>query len=161
MKNPVHNPDDEARALVRRLIADIRHVVLSVQDRQSGHPHLSRIAVQADADAVPVAFLSEIAHHTRLLHTEPRAGLLIEDLSDRGDAMARPRLTLRVIAEKLPQDSPDHEARIASWVAQNPKAKIYAALPDFFFWRMRPMGGLLNAGFGKAYVFSESDLRQP
>ena len=69
-------------------------------------------------------------------------------------------MTLQVVARRMSNDTPDHAARLASWVAHNPKAKAYAQLPDFHFWRLEPHGGLLNAGFGQAYVLQPSDLKK-
>lgn len=159
--NPIRDLDLRARALAQDMIANMRHAVLSVLDASHGYPHLSRIAAQADIDGTPLAFLSEIATHTRLLESTPRAGLLIETTETKGDAMAQARMTLQVVARRLPNDGPDHAARLARWVAQNPKARAYAQLPDFHFWRLEPHGGMLNAGFGQAYHLQPSDLKKP
>ena len=159
--NPIRDVDLRTRALAQDLIATMRYAVLSVFDAPHGYPHLSRIAAQSDPDGTPLAFLSEIATHTRLLETNPRAGLLIEAAPEsKGDAMAQARMTLQVVARRMSNDTPDHAARLASWVAHNPKAKAYAQLPDFHFWRLEPHGGLLNAGFGQTYVLQPSDLKK-
>ena len=160
--NPIRDVDLRARALAQDMIESMRHAVLSVHDAAHGYPHLSRIAAQADMDGTPMAFLSEIATHTRLLETSPRAGLLIEPSAEtKGDAMAQARMTLQVVARRLPSEGPEHEARLARWVANNPKARAYARLPDFHFWRLEPHGGLLNAGFGQTYLLQPSDIKKP
>ncbi len=160
--NPHQDVDLRTRALVQDMVATMRHAVLSVYDEAHGYPHLARIAAQSDKDGAPMAFLSEIAAHTRLLEINPRAGLLIEAAPDtKGDAMAQARMTLQVVARRMPSEGPDHAARLARWVARNPKARAYAELSDFHFWRLEPHGGLLNAGFGKAYLLQPSDIRKP
>lgn len=160
--NPIRDVDLRTRALAQDMVASMRHAVLSIYDAAHGYPHLARIAAQADQDGTPMAFLSEIASHTRLLETNPRAGLLIEAAPEtKGDAMAQARMTLQVVARRMPSDGPEHAARLARWVAQNPKARAYAQLSDFHFWRLEPHGGLLNAGFGQAYILQPSDLKKP
>ncbi|NHF72193.1 HugZ family pyridoxamine 5'-phosphate oxidase [Paracoccus xiamenensis] len=160
--NPIRDVDLRARALVQDMVASMRHAILSVYDAANGYPHLSRIAAQADRDGVPMALLSEIAAHTHLLEANPRAGLLIEATqATKGDAMAQPRMTLQVVARRLPRDGSEHAARLDRWIAHNPKARAYAQLPDFHFWRLEPHGGLLNAGFGQAYYLQPADLKKP
>lgn len=159
---PIRDVDLRTRALAQEMVAALRHAVLSVHDVAHGYPHLARIAVQSDSDGTPIAFLSEIATHTRLLETNPRAGLLIEAAANsKGDAMAQARMTLQVVARRMPNDTPEHAARLTRWVTNNPKARAYAQLPDFHFWRLEPHGGLLNAGFGQAYILQPSDLKKP
>ncbi len=159
---PIRDVDLRTRALAQDMVASMRHAVLSVHDVAHGYPHLARIAAQADSDGTPMAFLSEIATHTRLLETNPRAGLLIEAAPDaKGDAMAQARMTLQVVARRMPVEGPEHAERLARWVANNPRARAYANLPDFHFWRLEPHGGLLNAGFGQAYYLQPSDLKKP
>ncbi|MBA4489763.1 pyridoxamine 5-phosphate oxidase [Paracoccus sp. S1E-3] len=159
---PFRDLDQRARRLAQDMIASVRYAVLSVYDTAQDYPHLSRIAVQADMDGVPVALLSEIATHTRLLNTTPRAALLIEaEPEAKGDAMAQARMTLQVIARRLPAEGPEHAARLARWLANSPKARAYAELADFHFWRLEPQGGLLNAGFGQNYLLQATDIKNP
>ena len=55
---------------------------------------------------------------------------------------------------------PDPERR-ARWLARDPKATVYIDLPDFSFWRIEPVSGLLNAGFGQAYRLTPADMLKP
>lgn len=159
-RNSLLEVDDEARHLARRLIERMRHAVLSVHDPATGFPHLTRIAAQPDLDGTPLAFLSSIAAHSRLLAEAPQAGLLIEDAEAAGEAMTRPRLSLRVIAAPQDRDDDRNQARMQAWLARNPKARAYATLPDFRFWRLEVEGGFLNAGFGRAYMLSPGDMQK-
>ena len=52
----------------------------------------------------------------------------------------------------------DHAALRAAWLARNPKAKVYADLPDFTFVRFRPVSAALNGGFARAFVMTEAHL---
>ncbi|SDE25599.1 hypothetical protein SAMN05421538_10574 [Paracoccus isoporae] len=159
--NPLLDVDEDARQLARRLIAQMQHAVLAVTDPAHGAPHLSRIAAQPDLDGTPMGWLSAIAIHSRLLTDTRQAGLLIEDARASGEAMTRPRLSLQVIAVPQPRDDARNPARMRAWLARNPKARVYATLPDFRFWRLEPQGGLLNAGFGRACRLSADDLKIP
>ncbi|HRM75159.1 MAG TPA: hypothetical protein PLI13_10740, partial [Paracoccus sp. (in: a-proteobacteria)] len=53
---------------------------------------------------------------------------------------------------------PDRRAR---WLARDPKATVYIDLPDFTFWRIEPVSGLLNAGFGQAFSLTAADMLKP
>ena len=154
--DPIRLLTDGARQGARQMLAQMRHAVLAVNDPASGHPHLSKIACQAGPDGIPVALLSGLAVHSRALAADPRAGLLVEIRQDRGDPMTWPRLSLQV--EARPVAPAEDEALRRAWVARDPKAAVYARLGDFRLWRMQPRGGLLNAGFGRAYRLGTADL---
>lgn len=146
--------DDDTRRAVRQMLATMRHAVLAVNDAESGHPHLSKIACQTDAQGVPLALLSGLARHTHALARDPRAALLIETRQDRGDPMTWPRLSLQVTAAPIA----DPAGLRADWLRAHPKAAVFIDLPDFRFWRLVPRSGFLNAGFGAAFQLTPSDL---
>lgn len=154
---PVRDTDDTARATTTALLRDMRHATLAVIDPATGHPHLSRILCQADADGAPVALLSGIAAHSRALAAEPRAGLLVEAPAGRGDPMGWPRLSMQVVAAPLPMEP----RRRARWLERHPRSQLFLGLADFAFWRLAPLSGLLNAGFGAAFGLGGSDLLAP
>lgn len=142
--------DDAAIAQARAILAQARDAVLAVLD-EAGWPMTSRIALQTDADGVPLALLSGLALHSAALARDPRAALLVDAAAapgGRGMALTRARLSLQVRAEAVPEAGT--EALRAAWRARDPKAAVYLQLPDFRFWRLRIAGGLLNAGFGRA-----------
>ena len=156
--DPIQATDDAARKLARRLIAQMRHAVLGTLDPDSGAPLLTRIAVQTDRDGTPLALLSGLAAHTRALQADARAGLMIADgKAAKGAAMTHARLS--ILARALPAD-PD-PARRDRWLARDPKARVYIDLPDFRFWRIEPVSGLLNAGFARAYRLEPADMLEP
>lgn len=159
MPPPLRPTDKDARDTAGALMAAMRHAVLAVIDPASGHPHLSRIAVQADADGLPLALLSGIAAHSRVLAADPRAGLLIAPPGGgKGDPLTQPRLSLQVTATALPGPAGSDAARRGRWLAAHPRARLFIDLPDFRFWRMAPLSGMLNAGFGAAYALTPADL---
>ena len=161
-RHPVQTASDNARSGAQEILAAMRHAVLAVNDPGTGHPHLSRIAVQADRDGVPVALLSGIAAHSRALAADPRAGLLIAPPgSGKGDPLTQPRLSLQVTATALPEPAASDAARRARWLTAHPRAQVFIDLPDFRFWRLAPLSGILNAGFGAAFSLTPADLIAP
>ncbi|RCW88877.1 HugZ family protein [Paracoccus lutimaris] len=155
--DPIRPTDDEARTLARRLLATMRHASLGTLDAENGLPLVTRIAVQTDTDGTPLALLSGLAAHSRALARDPRAGLLVADEPGRGDAMTHARLSVMGRAVSAAADA----ERKARWLAHDPKARIYIDLPDFSFWRIEPVSGLLNAGFGQAYRLTPADMLKP
>ena len=154
MKDPVRSTTDDARDQGRQILAAMRHAVLAVNDPATGHPHLSRIACQVDPAGVPVALLSGLAIHSRVLAGDPRAALLVEAQGDKGDPLTWPRLSLQVTASVIA----DPGGLRDRWLAGHPKAAVFIDLPDFRFWRLLPQGGFLNAGFGAAFRLLPVDL---
>ncbi|MTD99749.1 pyridoxamine 5-phosphate oxidase [Paracoccus sp. YIM 132242] len=152
-KDPIRATTDDARLSARQMLGAMRHAVLAVNDSASGHPHLSKIACQIDADGAPVALLSGLAVHSRALAADPRAALLVETQGERGDPMTWPRLSLQVTAAVI--EGADLRDR---WLQAHPKAAVFIDLPDFRFWRLRPQAGFLNAGFGAAFRLTPADL---
>lgn len=155
---PYRAPDAEARRITRALISQARHAVLGVAG-QDGVPILSRIAVMAGPDGQPVALLSGLAQHSSALLRDPRAGLLIADeAAQKGDPMTHARLSLQIEAKVIDPAQQTVTDLRGRWLAANPKAKIYIDLPDFRFWLLHPVSGLLNAGFGRAHRLSPADI---
>lgn len=158
VSDPHRRPDPEALAQARAILEAARDAVLSVLDPR-GWPMVSRIALQMDAGGQPLAMLSDLALHTAALRADPRAALLVDAAvtdSPRGMPLTRARLSLQVEAHPLP---PAEDAAVRrAWVARDPRAQVYARLGDFRLWRMQPRGGLLNAGFGRAYRLGAADL---
>lgn len=156
MKTDPHRPSDAASlTIAQQMLTKARDSVLATLDAE-GWPQTSRIGLQTDAGGVPLVLLSSLALHTAAIERDPRAALLIDGEDRKGSALARPRLSLQVRAERvLPDEVPELRAR---WREQDPKSAVYLDLPDFRFWRLRIVSGLLNAGFGKAFVFTAEDF---
>jgi hypothetical protein len=155
--DPVQPADDEARALTRKLLSEARFAALAVTE-PDGHPFASRIALGLDAAGVPLSLVSGLSGHTRALRANPACCLLVGEPGPRGDPLTHPRLSLRARAVFVAPDSPDHAALRAAWLARNPKATVYADLPDFRFVRFHPVSAALNGGFARAFALTAADL---
>jgi putative heme iron utilization protein len=112
--------------------------------------------------AEPLLLLSNLAEHTRNLHADPRASLLIVDSAARDDPQAGARLTLLGTIE------PVDEAAMADtrerYTQRHPGSVDLLALADFRFFVLRPAQARFIAGFGDMGWLDAADLlraRQP
>lgn len=151
-------PDDEARALARALLHDATHAALATLQLQSSLPTVTRVAMAVAEDKRPMSLISSLAGHTRALEVNSACALLIGDPGDKGDPLSHPRLTLHCKARLIARNTAQHLELREQYLEQRPKAKLYAEFADFRFVLFDVTNGLLNAGFGKAYLLRESDL---
>lgn len=156
--DPVQPADDAARALSRQLLAGATYAAIAVSEPDSGLPFCSRIALGLDAAGLPLSLVSGLALHTRALRANAACCLLVGEPGPKGDPLTHPRLSLRARAEFVDRDGPEHDGLRAAWLARNPKATVYASLPDFAFVRFRPVSAALNGGFARAFALTEADL---
>lgn len=154
--DPYQPLDPETRAAMAALFAGARHAVLGTLDA-GGAPVLTRIAMQRGADGAPVALISGLAGHSAALARDPRCGLFIDAPGGKGGIMAQPRLSLTCRATPIDEPPEADAGRRARWRAADPKAAVYLGLADFRFWRLEPVWGLYNAGFGRAYRLGPGD----
>lgn len=152
-QSPIRPTDDAARELAQSLLTDARFGALAVVHPDSGHPHVTRIAVTRGADGAPVSLISELSLHTRALIEHPEASLLIGEPEDRGDPLNHPRLTLAVTARFI-----DKAAGKARYLDAYPKAKLYFDFGDFRLVSFCISSAELNGGFGKAFSLNADDL---
>jgi len=144
--------DAEARDLARGLVATARTGALAVTDPASGHPFVTRVAVGHDG-GVPLILVSMLALHTRALLADPACALLLGEPGPKGDPMNQPRLTWISRAEPV-----DKTAHRDAWLAGHPKTRLYYDFPDFRMFRLSPVEGHLNGGFGRAFRLTPGDL---
>ncbi|TXR46781.1 HugZ family protein [Phyllobacterium endophyticum] len=148
--------DDSAIRLARTLMRTARHGVIATLDPQSGAPVATRVGVSTDHDGAPVILVSALAAHTPALIADPRCSLLIGD-PGKGDPLAHPRMTITAKARDIVRGSPEHARIEWRYLSHLPKAKLYAGLGDFRFFRLEPNDTKLNGGFGRAYRLNPSD----
>ncbi|MEZ5794205.1 HugZ family pyridoxamine 5'-phosphate oxidase [Albidovulum sp.] len=156
--HPIRPTDAQARALARAIMQGARTAALAVIDPETGGPHVSRIAFGRAPDGTCLTLVSDIARHARALRADQRASLLLGEPGAKGDPLAQPRLTLAVTAGFVAPDDPERPGLRAAWLAQHPKARLYADFADFHFVRLEVSSAFLNGGFGKAYAMKPVDL---
>jgi putative heme iron utilization protein len=154
---PVQPANDDARDLVRRLMA-LGHAALAWEDPDTGTPGISRIAFARDPDVGLLTLVSGLAPHFRALRDRPDCALMLGEVGDKGDPLTHPRLMIRARAAFVAPDDPARPGLRDRWLARNPKAQVYIDLPDFAFVRLTPTSALLNGGFARAFHILPEDL---
>ena len=153
----IRDTDADSVRLAKTLIRAARYGALAVIEPGTGAPLASRVGVATDSDGAPLILVSALSAHTGAILAEPRCSLLVGE-PGKGDPLAHPRITLICRANRLERGTPDHERAEKRYLNRNPKAKLYAGLGDFAFFRLEPRSASLNGGFGKAYLLDSSDL---
>lgn len=139
------NPSDafEAGAEARRLIRRARYAALATIAAGTGEPYASLVSTATDPAGAPIILISRLALHTGNIAAKPAVSVLFADIGA-GDPMTHPRVSLRAEAER----SADLVLR-RRFLARHPEAALYADFADFAFYRLRPTGAHLVAGFGR------------
>jgi putative heme iron utilization protein len=158
-KTPFSTPTPQARQMAQGMIAQADHAALASLGPDGVQPSISRIALAPGDGGVVLSLLSDLAPHKAALRAHPACALLLGQPSGRGDPLAQPRLSLHCQAQILARPSPAHDAARACFLAQRPKAALYADFGDFHFVVFTITDALLNAGFGKAYKLTQTDLQ--
>lgn len=156
-KETIRPLTQEAIAQAKDLLHSAGFGALAVLDPESGAPLVSRVGVATDFDGAPLIFVSALAAHTGALQADGRCSLLVGEPS-KGDALSYPRLSIICLAREIARGSDEHGRMLELYLAHLPKAKLYAQLPDFRFFRLEPQSASLNGGFGKAYLLSRANL---
>lgn len=157
-KDPYNPADDAARALARDILNAATYAALACLQPDTGFPTVTRITFATDANGRPVSLVSGLSQHTRALIANPACALLIGAPGEKGDPLIHPRLTLHARARFVSRGGMEEGALRSRFQAVRPKTKLYMELPDFRFVLFDVDTGLLNAGFGKAYLLTEQDL---
>lgn len=149
--------DAEAIRLAKTLMRSARFGAIAVIEPESGIPFASRVGVASDLDGTPLILISGLAAHTQAIAADPRCSLLVGE-PGKGDALAYPRLTLVCRAKRLERGTLEGDRAKRRYLNRNPKAKLYADLGDFAFFRLETERASLNGGFGKAFLLTRDDL---
>jgi putative heme iron utilization protein len=155
--NVIRETDAEAVRLARTLIRTARFGALAVLEPETGAPLASRVGVATDIDGAPLILVSMLSAHTKALIADARCSLLLGE-PGKGDPLAYPRISIACRASQLLGETPDQARAERRYLNRHPKARLYAGLGDFFFFRLEPVRASLNGGFGKAYLLDQPDL---
>lgn len=156
-KDVIRETDAEAIRLARTLIRTARYGAIAVLDPETGAPLASRVGTATDIDGTPLILVSMLSAHTRALIADSRCSLLVGE-PGKGDPLAHPRITISCNALQLQSETAERARAERRYLNRHPKAKLYAGLGDFHFFRLEPERASLNGGFGKAYLLGRSDL---
>ncbi len=148
----------ELRALVR----GSRQAALGTLTAD-GAPFISMVlyALDLPAGAPASAFIhiSRLAAHTRQLHADPRASLMVmQPDTGAGDAQALARVTLECFATPLPTDSADYAAARTAYLARLPTQEYLFAFADFELFRLELRAARYIGGFAQAFSLDAETL---
>jgi hypothetical protein len=136
------NPSSLARSLLRRS----RQGALATLMAGSGDPYCSLVNVASHPDGSPILLISRLALHTKNILGDARVSLMLDERAA-GDPLEGGRIMLAGRAEQATSD--DEPALRRRYLAAHPSAEAFVEFKDFAFFRIRPSGAHLVAGFGR------------
>jgi putative heme iron utilization protein len=132
----------QARSLLRRS----RQGALATLMAGSGDPYCSLVNVASHADGSPILLISRLALHTRNILGDARVSLMLDERAP-GDPLEGSRIMLAGRAEEAIGD--ENEVLRRRYLNAHPSAEAFVEFKDFSFFRIRPSGAHLVAGFGR------------
>jgi putative heme iron utilization protein len=136
------NPGRLARSLLRKS----RQGALATLMAGSGDPYCSLVNVASYPDGSPILLISRLALHTKNLLADPRVSLMLDERAA-GDPLEGSRIMLAGHAEETSGD--DVAILRRRYLNAHPSAEAFVDFKDFAFFRIRPSGAHLVAGFGR------------
>ena len=138
--------DFDAAKLARSLLRRSRQGALATLMAGSGDPYCSLVNVASHPDGSPILLISRLALHTRNILADARVSLMLDERAP-GDPAGG-------IA-----DHAGGPGRAGQWrsvailrrryLNAHPSAEVFVDFKDFSFFRIRPDGAHLVAGFGR------------
>jgi putative heme iron utilization protein len=139
-------PDFDAGRLARSLLRRSRQGALATLMAGSGDPYCSLVNVASHPDGSPILLISRLAVHTRNLLGDARVSLMLDERAE-GDPLEGARIMLAGRAEQAAGS--DVETVRRRYLSAHPSAEAFVNFADFSFFRIRPSGTHLVAGFGR------------
>ena len=138
--------DFDASKLARSLLRRSRQGALATLMAGSGDPYCSLVNVASHADGSPILLISRLAVHTRNLRDDSRVSLMLDERAE-GDPLEGSRIMLAGRAVEASGD--DVAVFRRRYLNAHPSAEAFVDFKDFSFFRIRPAGTHLVAGFGR------------
>jgi heme iron utilization protein len=136
---------DPAR-LARSLLRRRRQGALATLMAGTGDPYCSLVNVASHSDGSPILLISRLAVHTKNILADYRVSLMLDERIA-GDPLEGARVMVAGRAEEA--GSGDVEFWRQRYLNAHPSAEVFAGFKDFSFFRIRPEGAHLVAGFGR------------
>src|SRR6202166_4673616 len=131
-----------ARSLLRRS----RQGALATLMPGSGDPYCSLVNVASHPDGSPILLISRLAVHTANILGDSRVSLMLDERAE-GDPLEGSRIMLAGRAEEASSENLGILRR--RYLNAHPTAEVFVNFKDFSFFRIRPSGAHLVAGFGR------------
>jgi heme iron utilization protein len=138
--------DFDAAQLARLLLRRSRQGALATLMAGSGDPYCSLVNVASHPDGSPILLISALALHTQNILGDARVSLMLDERSE-GDPLEGSRVMLAGRAEQAGGDEMAILRR--RYLNAHPSAEVFVNFKDFSFFRIRPSGAHLVAGFGR------------
>src|ERR1041385_1402844 len=138
--------DFDAAALARSLLRRSRQGALPTLRRGSGDPYCSLVNVASHPDGSPILLISRLALHTKYILVDSRVSLMLDERAE-GDPLEGARIMLAGRAGQA--DDAEVATFSRRYLAAHPSAEAFVNFKDFSFFRIRPSGAHLVAGFGR------------
>jgi putative heme iron utilization protein len=140
------SPDFDAAKVARSLLRRSRQGALATLMAGSGDPYCSLVNVASHADGAPILLISRLALHTKNILGDSRVSLMLDERAE-GDPLEGSRIMLAGRAEEA--GTGDLEIWRRRYLNAHPTAEVFVNFKDFSFFRIRPTGAHLVAGFGR------------
>lgn len=135
------DPGKLAKSLLRRS----RQGALATLMPGSGDPYCSLVNLASHPDGSPILLISRLAVHTRNILADSRVSLMLDERAA-GDPLEGARIMLSGRAEQADDERDLLQRR---YLNAHPAAEAFVSFKDFAFFRIRPAGTHLVAGFGR------------
>src|SRR5882724_13255754 len=136
----------DAATLTRSLLRLCRQGALATLMDDNGDPYCSLVNVASHADGSPILLISRLAVHTKNILADSRVSLMLDERAE-GDPLEGSRIMLTGRAEQAGTD--DLPVLRRRYLNAHPSAETFVNFNDFSFFRIRPSGAHLVAGFGR------------
>ena len=136
----------DAARVARSLLRRSRQGALSTLMADSGDPYCSLVNVASYADGSPILLISRLALHTKNILADSRVSLMLDERAE-GDPLEGSRIMLAGRADEAGAD--DLPVLRRRYLNAHPSSKAFVNFNDFSFFRIRPSGAHLVAGFGR------------
>jgi putative heme iron utilization protein len=138
-------PDFDPGKLAKSLLRRSRQGALATLMVGSGDPYCSLVNLASHPDGSPILLISGLAVHTRNILADGRVSLMLDERAA-GDPLEGARIMLSGRAEQAGAETDLLRRR---YLNAHPSAEAYVSFKDFSFFRIRPTGTHLVAGFGR------------
>ena len=138
-------PDFTPQKLAKSLLRRSRQGALATLMPGSGDPYCSLVNLASHPDGSPILLISRLAVHTKNILADSRVSLMLDERAA-GDPLEGARIMLSGRAEEAADDKNLLQQR---YLNAHPSAEAFVSFKDFSFFRIRPTGTHLVAGFGR------------
>ena len=138
--------DSGVADLAKRLLRRSRQGALATLMNGNGDPYCSLVNLASHPDGSPILLISQLALHTKNILGDSRVSLMLDERTT-GDPLEGARIMLAGTAERASGE--DATLLRRRYLNAHPSAEVFVNFKDFSFFRIRPKGAHLVAGFGR------------